>query len=264
MNKNDLKLIIDKANKYKYSSFNEIDESKMKNSYLYLDDSTSLILMQNSSKSKIYWATNSLDNLVMGIAGISDDIKERAFLIGFVPVELSIKLKTIGFHITCEYIDYWLDDLSLIHKKRFANIKSIKMADYKGAYEIMVKGSNCSRGFIPLSIQELEEWNTDDNSHILAYYEKDKLIGLCVTRLYGFNSNKGTVIWIRLLAVDPIYHNHGIGSKLLQSTLMWGKENGAKRSFLAVDSENTAKYLYEKHGYKNPTNHGEINMEYNS
>lgn len=42
----------------------------------------------------------------------------------------------------------------------------------------------------------------------------------------------------------------------------WGIENGAKRSFLAVDAENiNAIKLYKSLGYKRKDERGQINME---
>lgn len=85
---------------------------------------------------------------------------------------------------------------------------------------------------------------------------------MCCVGLYGFESEKGTVLWIREIAVRPQYQKKGIGRLLLEHAILWGQENNAKRSFLACDAENyNAIRLYESFGYRKEDERGQINME---
>ena len=88
------------------------------------------------------------------------------------------------------------------------------------------------------------------------------IVGVGYFVLYGFDTEKGTVLWVRELAVDPKYQSKGIGRELILQGIAWGKENGAKRSFLACDAENyNAIKLYESLDYSRSVERGQINME---
>ena len=64
------------------------------------------------------------------------------------------------------------------------------------------------------------------------------------------------------MAVEPNYQGKGVGHELLAYAIKWGIKNGAKRSFLACDAENTnAIKLYQDFNYKREDERGQINME---
>jgi ribosomal protein S18 acetylase RimI-like enzyme len=53
------------------------------------------------------------------------------------------------------------------------------------------------------------------------------------------------------IVTDPDYRNRGLGEQLMLHLLRWGKANGAKRSYLQVETGNApALRLYAKLGYR--------------
>ncbi len=78
--------------------------------------------------------------------------------------------------------------------------------------------------------------------------------------IYGDESKKGPVLWLREIAVLPQEQGKGIGRKLILQSLGYGKERGAKRAFLMADDCNTnAIGLYKSVGFV-PSEDAEINM----
>jgi len=76
-----------------------------------------------------------------------------------------------------------------------------------------------------------------------------------ITMFYGLPGAE------RLLAVNPRFQNRGIGYKLMEESIIWGRSHGANRSFLAVDKQNeTAIRLYNKFGFICKDEVGQINM----
>lgn len=107
----------------------------------------------------------------------------------------------------------------------------------------------------------MKEWNESDNSCILVAEHNKAIAGVCFLTINGFKSEKGPILWLRELAVDPKYQNQGIGYMLAVGALIWGKNNGAKRSFLAADKENHhAIRIYNKLGFQHKDEIGQINM----
>lgn len=108
----------------------------------------------------------------------------------------------------------------------------------------------------------MKEWNESEDSHIFVAEVDNEVIGICCISLYGFDSEKGIVLWMREVAVKPRYHSQKIGLNLVAFAINWGKRNGAVRSFLACDADNVkAIKLYEGLGYERKTKRGQINME---
>lgn len=88
-----------------------------------------------------------------------------------------------------------------------------------------------------------------------------EIVGMCCVSLYGFDSEKGIVLWLREIAVKPNYHSQRIGFNLMAYAINWGKSQGAVRSFLACDAKNDkAIKLYESIGYVRMIGCGQINM----
>ncbi len=84
---------------------------------------------------------------------------------------------------------------------------------------------------------------------------------MCMMNIYGHESEKGPVVWLRELAVHLEYQGRGIGFSLILKGLKWRKSNNATRSFLAVDLKNrNAIKLYKALGYKRNVERGQINM----
>lgn len=169
-----------------------------------------------------------------------------------------------GFIITNEWIDFWNNDLTTICLEQSNSIwiRRIKENEYQVASEITKSCKDYSRGFKGESSEWIKEWNESENSCIFVAEKNDEVIGICCVSLYGFESEKGVVLWLREVAVNPKYHSQKIGLNLVIFAINWGKINGAVRSFLACDIENRkAIKLYEGLGYQRKAKRGQINME---
>ena len=100
-------------------------------------------------------------------------------------------------------------------------------------------------------------------STILACRENERLVGVVCVAIYGDESAKGPVLWIREIAVTPEYQGRGYGKALLQSALSYGAERGAKRAFLMADDCNAgAIALYRKMGFEPNTSEAQIDLLY--
>jgi len=141
---------------------------------------------------------------------------------------------------------------------------------FKGAYEFL-REDECAEayavaesckglGFTGESQQFLREWLTGEeisaenigvtDCAVLIHKINAKTAGICCTGIYGHDSEKGAVVWIRMIAVTPECQGRGIGRNLLMQALQYGVEHGAKRAFLHVDLENkNAVKLYESVGF---------------
>lgn len=145
---------------------------------------------------------------------------------------------------------------------KVVNIRVLNENEIKAASEVTISCTGYSRGFIGQSEDVIREWLDTENSQLFVAEVDENIVGLCFVILYGFDSEKGTILWIRELVVNPNHQSNGIGRQMIVHGINWGVENGAKRSFLACDAENyKAIKLYEKLGYRKKDGRGQINME---
>jgi ribosomal protein S18 acetylase RimI-like enzyme len=88
-----------------------------------------------------------------------------------------------------------------------------------------------------------------------------KLVAIVCTAVYGYESKKGPVAWIREVAVHPDYQNRGIGRRLILQAFNYGKEHGAVRAFLMADECNEQGiHLYTKLGFTANKENAQIDM----
>jgi GNAT superfamily N-acetyltransferase len=263
--------IIEKYSDYAYNSFRYIDEEDIEAGQpgdIYEDDECFFMFIEKGSQIRIYWAAKSDKAFftgmqgILGIIGCHECQKNRIY-IGFLPLEFVAGMESLGFKVVHEWMDYWIDDLSKleISKELKHNVRVLEKHEYQRAAEVTQLCRGYSREFFGEEEGWVEEWMESSNSQAFVVEIDGCIQGICFMGLYGFDNPKGTVAWVRELAVNPRYHSRGIGRSLIIKGLMWGIENGAKRSFLAVDIENhNAIALYENIGYKRREEHGEIGM----
>lgn len=266
-----------KYNSMEYCDLNDISDAKVfvntKDSiFLYKkinDDQSSYWLSKSKDNVQVYWAAQSEDKFFDGLNKLIKFIKENdqkteKLYMEFIPEEFLHKLQNYNSKIVSEWVDYWSNDLSSIaaKSKRNISIREIREDEVSKVGELTRSCFGYSRGFTGESDTAVKEWLDDENSNILMAEIDGKLVGTCFVGLYGFDSEKGTVLWIRELAVAPNYQSKGIGYELLTYAIDWGMSKGAKRSFLACDAENiNALKLYEKFNYARKEERGQINIE---
>ncbi|MCL1859143.1 MAG: GNAT family N-acetyltransferase [Oscillospiraceae bacterium] len=157
------------------------------------------------------------------------------------------------------YQDFWIREL--LPEYKFSGKSEFLLENEcpeASAVSISCKGQ--SRGFTGENEQWFKEWLKGNESGqkdvnatdcaVIVHKINDKTVGISCTCIYGHTYEKGSAVWVRMLAVMPEYQNQGIGRNLLSQTLQYGVEHGAKRAFLHVDLENkNAVKLYESVGF---------------
>lgn len=256
--------------KYKYTSLEYIDEDDIKDAKLIYQDETSILLYKELDETiQLFWATDSKEGFMTGLNSLEILIAEnrisgKKIYIKFIPEEFISCLEKKDFRVIAEFVDFWNRDIETISIDQYdtSNIRRLKEDEYSVAGQVTRNCIGYSREFTGEDDEWIKEWNEADNSCIFVAEMEGKIAGVCCVNLYGFESDKGTVLWIREVAVDPQYQGEGIGRSLLTYAIKWGKQNGAKRSFLACDVENHRGInLYESLGYVRAEGRGEIRME---
>ena len=157
------------------------------------------------------------------------------------------------------YCDFWISPL-LPEYKFTGDLEFLREDECLAASELSKSCEGQSRGVNGESEQWFLDWikGEEEGSKnmgatdraVIVHKIDSKIAGMCCTCIYGHESEKGAVVWIRWIEVSPEYQNRGIGRNLLYQTLHYGIEHGAKRAFLAVDLENkNAVKLYEDIGF---------------
>lgn len=274
--------LIEKARGLKYSSLDYVDIEDIKASKIFNNDDSNIFLYQNSNIKKelywesksnhsfqLFWAANSRESFLEGLAQTIEYIKKTELnpdkiYIEFIPEEFLDDMNNMGFSIVSEWVDFWNSDLKSVDiaYKNKISIREVVEKDIKAVSEVTKSCTGYSRGFTGQSEDIIKEWMDTENSYLFVAEVDGTIVGLCFVILYGFDSEKGTILWIRELVVNPKFQSNGIGRRLIIHGINWGVENGAKRSFLACDVENyKAIRLYENLGYKKKEERGQINME---
>lgn len=270
---NTFKNSVQKAKAYKYSSLQYLDVAELEIQLaegIFMDEPGVFMLGKPvDGGHTIFWAAESKDlfltvllELISKLSQLPADDTKRIY-IEFIPPEFIPAMETMGFKVVSQFIDFWNEDISnyVTGGEGSAFIRHIEPKDYLQVSMITKACKDVSRGFYGEELAFIQEWDEADHSCILVAERSEVIVGVCLLNVYGFESEKGPVLWLRELAVDPKYHNQGIGYRLATEGLRWGKNHGVKRSFLAADSENrNAINIYNKLGYKNKDEVGQINM----
>jgi len=205
----------------------------------------------SQDKADLHWAADDLDALVRATdllrttANACRGVVWEAMFIN-EPRFAGALLET-GFRLHGHYLDHWLDDLDERSwpPTSDADLGYAKTGDSRRLAQIAT--ACVSPGWLGDSAAWFEEWLSAPASSILVLQTGVHLSGFCCVRQYGEHSDK---VWIRALAVDPEHQRSGLGRSLLVGGLAWGRERGASRAFLAVDSRNEhARRLYQSVGF---------------
>lgn len=261
--------IIDNVKQFQYTSLEYAESDDISNSVICINNDGSIFLYSIvGDKVIIDWAASSMESFFNGleetIGIISQDQTIKKIYIEFIPEHYVSKMEELGFIITSEWIDFWNNSLETLNfeQPNSVIIRRIKENENQVASEITKSCKDYSRGYKGETAEWVKEWNESENSCIFVAEMINEIIGICCVSLYGFESEKGVVLWLREVAVKPSYHSEKVGLSLVAFAINWGKSNDALRSFLACDVENRkAIRLYEGLGYERKTKRGQINME---
>jgi GNAT superfamily N-acetyltransferase len=240
-----LKEIIDNVKRFQYTSLKYAEFDDISNSVICINNDESIFLYSIvGDKVTIDWAASSMksffDGLEETIGIISQDQTIKQIDIEFIPEHYVSKMEELGFITTSEWIDFWNNSLETLYVEQPNSviIRRIRENEYQVASEITKSCRDCSRGYKGETSEWIKEWNESENSCIFVAEKIDEIIGICCVSLYGFDSEKGVILWIREVAVKPSYHSQKIGLNLVAFAINWGKSNDALRSFLACDVKN--------------------------
>ncbi|WP_425446633.1 GNAT family N-acetyltransferase [Dethiothermospora halolimnae] len=263
--------LINKGQKYCYTSLLYTNEEKI--GYIGSDgilEEQEYIFMikEEENQFHIHWAAETKKDFFYGLEKSlklieKNNTNEKRIYIEFIPKEFIKDLEKLGFKINSHFCDFWLEDIKRIkvHRPLFGDIRLMKEEEYREVAAVTRSCKGLSRGFNGEKDIFAKEWIQNENSSIVVAESDNKIVGVCFMNVYGFEGDKGPVAWVREVAVHPNYQGKGIGYSLIYYGLNWGKERGAIRSFLAVDSINyNAIKLYEKIGYKKEDGSEEISM----
>ncbi|MCU7871613.1 MAG: GNAT family N-acetyltransferase [Candidatus Thiodiazotropha sp. (ex Lucinoma borealis)] len=105
------------------------------------------------------------------------------------------------------------------------------------------------RGYISKIWSWNEQWQKDDftanfdHNNIMLVYNNHELIG------YSHVENRSTQLYIRMIVIHPKHQQKGIGSKLLKSVIMSGKEQSKSIELQVFKINDKAKEFYVRHGF---------------
>lgn len=255
---------------FKYTSLEPIVYEKIEKYKVLKNDSQAIFLYGMNDEAEIYeihFAVNDMQSLIDQIISMSSET-----LVTFIPPEYKDEFLRKGFTIYGELQDYWNDNL-LGWEADDSDISFINNGEYSSASDVTKSVKWQSREFHGETPEWIEKWvkgedpNAKDcqsrDSNIIVHRIDGVVVGVVCVALYGHNSEKGTVIWIREIAVKPDYQGRGIGRRLLSQALSYGVQKGAKRAFLMADNCNVnAITLYKSLGFIGRTDEVQIDMIY--
>lgn len=259
--------IKEKLNGFKYSSMAYIEYEDMDDYEVYLENENIILIYGFNVEADIneyHWAANSVEDLI-------ESLKEKKdFLITFIPHEYVSKLEEAGFTVRNAWQDYFMWNLeSIIPSDGFEFLTADRC---KEASQVTMMCKNQTRGFTGQTAKWMEEWinnseasgvntGTRNNAVLVEKSDNDEIIGIICVATYSHESEKGPIVWIREVCVNPSYQNKGIGRKLIMKALAYGKKYGAARSFLAADECNYAGiHLYTTIGFTASEDESQIDM----
>lgn len=239
-----------------------------------------LILMagwdEESEMLRIHWAANSVDELAAGLSKLRLMKKTDSFKISFVPKDWVNRLQQEGYEIYAIWHDFWIHNIDECIDQNLGqqkvNYECLTDQECGEASAVTMSCRGQSRGFTGQTEQWIREWlngtensavdsNASDSTVLIQRDGQGRMVGILCTTIYGHASKRGPVCWIREIAVHPDAQRQGIGRKLILQALLYGRERGAKRAFLAADENNHgAIHLYQSVGFVPDEDEAEINM----
>ena len=201
--------------------------------------------------------------------GLSNIVTETAandypLVVSGVPENWHVSFNKNGFSEYAVFQDYWIDLLAP-PGVQYSEYDYLHNDECPAASVITFDCRGQSRGFEGESSEWFSEWLRGEdemqNPVIIASKVNGKIVGISCAATYAHDSEKGAVVWVRMMAVHPDFQGQGIGTKLLMQTLQYGFEHGAKRAFLHADTLNAnAIKMYLKAGFQPRINEKQVDM----
>lgn len=264
----DFNEIKNRLKSFQYNSLEYCEYEQVQYYEVEVDNETVIIVKGYNKEQgikEIHWAADTSLQIVKFI-----EMSNEPVLVTFVPEEWKDSFINSGFKEYAVYREYWIEDI------RSANFEAcsyalIETEEINSASSVTLECCGQSRGFRGESPEWIESWingtecgleNAKDFT-ILVHCNNNEVNGIVCVAIYGHESLKGPILWVREVAVIPKMQGHGIGRKLLEQALSYGSEHGAKRAFLMADECNSnAKRLYEDIGFIPSRDEVQIDMIY--
>jgi len=255
--------IKDHAADFAHSAFQYAEYEELTDYQLVMESDALIFLRGHNNQShtdQYLWAANSVDPLAAALPA------EGPYLLTFIPPSWVQALEAAGLTIRNIWHDYFRPSLEDIHEEPDTACHFLSQEHIREAAEITQQCRGQSRGFTGQTAAWFARWLSEADSilapAVLGYRIPDGVLaGVVCTGLYGKGQEGGPIVWIREVAVSPTHQGQGIGRHLVSQALLYGKQQGAHKAFLAVDEENLgAIHLYESLGFIASEEPGEINM----
>ncbi|MCX7772973.1 MAG: GNAT family N-acetyltransferase [Clostridia bacterium] len=252
--------LLEKAKQFAFTSMAYCEPEDLEGFELvYLNDKLILLKKPERQAVKLHWASNDAESLLSPLTQI-----QGSLYIEFIPESFLSSFEGSGFTICSEFCDFFNPSLKEytphpIDPNEMVYLDAIECEE---ASRLTYSCEAHSRGFHGDTAQWFREWLDSEHGNVLVLKEGSALAGLCCVSLYGFESEKGPVLWVRELAVKPEFRGRGYGRRLLEQAFLYGLNRGAVRGFLLCDIQNdTAIQLYRSLGFERKPGRGQINME---
>lgn len=257
-----------KLKDFKFISLEYAEYESVADFDIIKEDEEGLILLgkeKETDRFEVHWATNQVEVLLEQVKKLESDI-----LVTFIPLEWKDYLINQGFKEYGFLRDYWIDQISKVNTDGI-QIRFLGDNREKEASDLTYSCQWQSREFHGESEEWVKQWldgtcpdaSICSNTNILVHEEAGTLAGIVCVGIYGETSEKGKVVWVREVAVNPSFQGKGLGQDLILQAIAYGKEQGAVRSFLMADELNEpAKHVYEKIGYVGSETEGQLDMVY--
>jgi ribosomal protein S18 acetylase RimI-like enzyme len=263
----EFELLIEKAETYQYHSFAYLDYESVADYKVIQEDEELLLIYGRNQENGIdaaYWAAADVKILAERVKSLGSGT-----LINFIPMEWKEYLSEQGFSDYAIFREYWIDDIESAESN--LNYSFLERQEYEQASRVTKSVKNQSRGFHGESTEWIGNWIKGENTNrdtsdcnIIVHREGGKVAGIACVGIYGHESKKGAILWLRKIAVLQELQGKGIGRKLILQSIGYGKSKGAKRAFLMADDCNiNALGLYKNIGFT-PKDEVEINMVSNN
>lgn len=267
MTKQEFENYKEKAKIYPYHSFEYLEYAHVADFKLIQNDGDLLLIYGEDPENEIntvYWAAGDLRLLPEAVRCLGHNI-----LVKFIPPDFRAYFAEQGFSDYAVFRDYVMEDIGTADC--LSGYSLLEKEEYGQGSFVTCEVKNQSRGFHGETKAWVESWIKGEDPdamacdgirdcNILVNRDNKTVTGVACVGIYGDESKKGPVLWLREIAVLPQEQGKGIGKKLILQSLGYGKERGAKRAFLMADDCNTnAIGLYKSVGFV-PSEDAEINM----